>query len=251
MVVACFVTTGFAVAGASAWHLLRGHSTAAARHTLSMTLWLLAALVPAQILIGDLHGLNTLEHQPAKIAAMEGHWETRQGAPLVLFALPDMAAEENRFELAIPKLGSLILTHDPDGAVRGLKSWPAADRPYVPLVFWSFRVMVGCGLLMLALVLWSLYLRMRGRLFNSALFLRACLACTPLGFVAVLAGWFTTETGRQPWLVQGVIRTAEGLSPALPGSSVLLSLILYAVAYAIIFGAGIVFILRTVREGPE
>jgi cytochrome d ubiquinol oxidase subunit I len=251
MVVACFVTTGFAVAGASAWHLLRGHSTAAARHTLSMTLWLLAALVPAQILIGDLHGLNTLEHQPAKIAAMEGHWETRQGAALVLFALPDMAAEENRFELAIPKLGSLILTHDPDGAVRGLKSWPAADRPYVPLVFWSFRVMVGCGLLMLALVLWSLYLRMRGRLFNSALFLRACLACTPLGFVAVLAGWFTTETGRQPWLVQGVIRTAEGLSPALPGSSVLLSLILYAVAYAIIFGAGIVFILRTVREGPE
>ena len=250
MVVACFVTTGFAVAGATAWQLLRGVHAAEARHTLSMTLWLLTLLVPLQVLIGDLHGLNTLEHQPAKVAAMEGHWETRQGAPLVLFAIPDMAAETNHYELSVPKLASLILTHDLDGTVQGLKDWPAADRPYVPIVFWSFRLMVGCGVVMLGVVLWGLYLRYRRRLYDSAPFLRACLVCTPIGFVAVLAGWFTTEVGRQPWLIQGVMRTAEGLSPGVPASSIVLSLALYAVTYAIIFGAGTVFIVAIVRRGP-
>ena len=250
MVVACFVTTAFAVTGATAWHLLRGEHAAEAQHTLSMTMWLLTLLVPLQILLGDLHGLYTLEYQPAKVAAMEGHWETHQGAPLVLFAIPDMAAETNHYELAVPKLASLILTHDLDGTVRGLKSWPAADRPYVPIVFWAFRLMVGCGIVMLGIVLWGLYLRLRGRLFDSAPFLRSCLVCTPIGFVAVLAGWFTTEVGRQPWLIQGVMRTSEGLSPGLPASSVVLSLVLYGVTYAIIFGAGTAFIVGIVRRGP-
>lgn len=250
MVVACFVTTGFAVVGASAWQLFRGEHAAEAKHTLSMTLWLLTLLVPLQVLIGDLHGLNTLEHQPAKVAAMEGHWETRQGAPLVLFAIPDMAAETNHFELAVPKLASLILTHDLDGTVTGLKNWPPADRPYVPIVFWAFRLMVGCGLVMLGIVLWGLYLRYRGRLYASRPFLRSCMICTPIGFVAVLAGWFTTEVGRQPWLIQGVMRTSEGLSPSVPASNVVLSLALYAITYAIIFGAGTVFIVRIVRRGP-
>jgi cytochrome d ubiquinol oxidase subunit I len=250
MIVACFVTTAFAVVGATAWHLLHGKHDAEARHTLSMTMWLLTVLVPLQILIGDLHGLNTLEHQPAKVAAMEGHWETHQGAPLVLFAIPDMAAEKNQYELAIPKLASLILTHDLDGTVKGLKSWPAADRPYVPIVFWAFRLMVGCGIVMLGVVLWGLYLRYRRRLFDSAGFLWSCLLCTPIGFVAVLAGWFTTEVGRQPWLIHNVMRTSEGLSPGLPASNVVMSLVLYGVSYAIIFGAGTFFIVGIVRRGP-
>ena len=149
MVAATYLTTAFVVAGVSAWHLLEGRIVPHARHGYAMALGLIAVLAPLQILLGDLHGLNTFEHQPAKVAAMEGHWETREGAPLILFALPDQAAAENRFELAIPRLGSLILTHDLDGRVQGLEEWPPEDRPYVPLVFFAFRIMVGIGLLML------------------------------------------------------------------------------------------------------
>jgi len=251
MLVACFVTTGFVVVGVNAWYLLRAMNRTMAKHTLSMTLWLLTVLVPAQIFIGDMHGLNTLEQQPAKVAAMEGHWETRQGAPILLFAIPDQQRETNDFEIGIPKLGSLILTHSLDGTVPGLKQWAPEDRPYVPIVFWSFRIMVGCGLVMLAVVVWSVFLRVRKRLFENTLFLRACLICGPIGFVAVIAGWFTTETGRQPWVIYNVMRTADGVSPGVPGSSVLLSLALFAATYAIIFGAGVHFILRAVRQGPR
>jgi cytochrome d ubiquinol oxidase subunit I len=251
MLVACFVTTGFVVVGVNAWYLLHDKHKTMAKHTLSMTLWLLTVLVPAQILIGDMHGLNTLEHQPAKIAAMEGHWETRKGAPILLFAIPDQQREMNDFEIGIPKLGSLILTHSLDGSVPGLKQWAPEDRPYVPIVFWAFRIMVGCGLIMLGVVAWSIFLRARSRLFENALFLRSCLICGPIGFVAVIAGWFTTETGRQPWLIYNVMRTADGVSQSVPGTSVLFSLVLFMVTYAIIFGAGIHFILRTVRQGPR
>jgi len=251
MVVACFVTTGFAVVAVNAWYLLRGEHRIFAKHTLSMTLWLLTVLVPAQLVIGDMHGLNTLEHQPAKVAAIEGHWEPKQGAPLVLFALPDQKNERNDFEISIPKLGSVILTHSLDGKVPGLKEWPPQDRPYMPIVFWAFRIMVGCGVLMLGIVAWGAVLRARKRLFDNRLFLRACLFSGPLGFIAIIAGWFTTETGRQPWLVYNVMRTVDGASPGVPGSSVLLSLILFAVAYTIIFGAGSYFILRMIRQGPR
>jgi cytochrome d ubiquinol oxidase subunit I len=251
MVVACFVTTGFVVVAVNAWYLLKGEHTALARYTMSMTLWLLTLLVPAQIFIGDLHGLNTFEYQPSKVAAIEGHWETKQRAPIILFAIPDQEAETNHLEVSVPVLGSLILTHSLDGTIPGLKEWPPQDRPHVATVFWSFRVMVGCGLLMLAVVVWSVLLRTRKRLFDSPLFLRSCVFAGPLGFVAVVAGWFTTETGRQPWVIFNVMRTIDGASPGVPAESVLLSLALYMAAYAIVFGAGIYFILHTVRQGPR
>jgi cytochrome d ubiquinol oxidase subunit I len=251
MVVDCFVTTGFVVVAVNAWFLLRGTHKTLARYTLSMTLWLLTLLVPLQIFLGDQHGLNTLEYQPSKVAAMEGHWETEKGAPILLFALPDQEKETNHFEIAIPKLGSLILTHSLDGTVPGLKDWPPQDRPHVATVFWSFRVMVGCGVLMLGIVLWSVLLRTRKRLFDNPLFLKTCVLAGPIGFIAVVAGWFTTETGRQPWLIFNVMRTFDGASPGVPAGSVLLSLALYAATYAIIFGAGVFFILQTVRQGPR
>ena len=251
MVVACFVTTGFVVVAVNAWFLLRGSHRTLARYTLSMTLWLLTLLVPLQIFLGDLHGLNTLEHQPSKVAAIEGHWETKSRAPIILFAIPDQAAETNHFEVSIPLLGSLILTHSLDGAVPGMKEWPPQDRPHVATVFWSFRVMVGCGVLMLGIVLWGLLLRARKRLYDHPLFLKACVLAGPLGFVAVVAGWFTTETGRQPWVIYNVMRTADGVSPGVPAGSVLLSLALYGAAYAIVFGAGVYFMLQIVRKGPR
>ncbi len=251
MVTACFLTTAFVVTGVSAWYLLRERWHEQARCMLSMTFWLIVVLAPLQVVLGDLHGLNTQEYQPLKVAAMEGHWEPERGAPAILFAIPDPAAETNRWQIGIPRLGSLILTHDLNGRVRGVTEWAPQDRPYVPLVFWSFRIMVGIGLAMLGLALWSLVLRWTGRLDTSRPFLRACVIGAPMGFVAVLAGWFVTETGRQPWLVYGVMRTADGLSPAISGPTVLGSLIAYGAAYAIIFGAGIYFMLGLVRKGPE
>jgi cytochrome d ubiquinol oxidase subunit I len=251
MVVACFLTTAFVVAAVSAWHLLKQRTVPHARIGLSMALGLITVLAPAQLVIGDLHGLNTLEHQPAKIAAMEGHWETQAGAPLILFALPDQAAEANRYELALPKLGSLILTHDPDGVVQGLKEWAPADRPYVPIVFWSFRLMVGIGLIMITIGLISLVLRRGGRLYETRWFLGACVACLPIGFVALLAGWVTTEVGRQPWVVYGLMRTADGVSPAVTAGAVGSSLLAFVIVYGLIFPAGVYYMIRLVQRGPE
>jgi cytochrome d ubiquinol oxidase subunit I len=216
-----------------------------------MTLWLVTVLAPLQILLGDLHGLNTLEHQPLKIAAMEGNWETASGVPAILFAIPDEEAETNHFEIAIPKLGSLILTHEWDGVVPGLEEWAPEDRPSVPIVFTSFRIMVAIGFTMLLVALLSLYLRFRRRLFESRWFLRLCVACTPLGFIAILAGWVTTEHGRQPWVVYDLVRTADGVSPALTGGTVLSSLIAFFVAYAAIFSAGTYYLLKLIGQGPE
>lgn len=251
MVTASYLTTGLVAISVGAWYLIKGRHTDLARPMFSTTFWLLTILAPLQILLGDLHGLNTLEHQPAKVAAMEGHWETQNGAPMILFAVPDPEEETNHLELGIPKLGSLILKHDLNGRVQGLKEWPPDERPYVPIVFYSFRIMVTIGFAILGLVLWSLVLRAKGALYDSRPFLTACLAAWPLGFVAVLAGWFTTEAGRQPWVVYGLMRTAEGISAGLPGGAVLTSLVLYAVAYAIIFGGGLWFILKQIRQGPQ
>jgi cytochrome d ubiquinol oxidase subunit I len=250
MVTATFLTTAFVIAGVSAWHLLQARAVPHARIGLSMALGLITVLAPAQLILGDLHGLNTLEHQPAKIAAMEGHWQTRAGAPFVLFALPDQAAATNRYELAIPKLGSLILTHELDGTVRGLKDWPPADRPYVPIVFWSFRLMVGLGLLMIAVGAASLLLRRGGRIYEAPWFLRLCLAMSPSGFVALLAGWVTTEVGRQPWVVYGLLRTVDAVTPAVTASAALTSLAAFVIVYGIIFPAGLLYLLRLVRAGP-
>ncbi len=250
-VVGFYVTTGFVVAGVAAWLIRRGRFAAEGSRMLSMTLWLLTVLVPLQILLGDEHGLNTLEHQPVKLAAIEAHWETGRRVPLVLFALPDERNETNRYAIQVPLVGSLILTHDANGEVRGLKDWPRDQRPPVAIPFFAFRVMVGIGLLMLAVVVASWWLRWRGRLYDSRWFLRACEAMAPLGFVAVLAGWTTTEVGRQPWTVYGLLRTADSVSPSLSGSDVLISLIGYMIAYLVIFPAGLLIMARFVRKGPQ
>jgi cytochrome d ubiquinol oxidase subunit I len=250
MVTATFLTTAFVVAGVSAWHLLKERAVPHARIGLSMALGLITVLAPAQLILGDLHGLNTLEHQPAKVAAMEGHWETRAGAPLILFALPDQEAATNHYEIAIPKLGSLILTHELDGTVQGLKEWPPADRPYVPIVFWSFRLMVGLGLLMIAVAAISVFLRRGGRIYETPWFLKLCVAMSPAGFIALLAGWVTTEVGRQPWVVYRLLRTVDAVTPAVTAGAALTSLAAFVIVYGIIFPAGLLYMLRLVREGP-
>ncbi|HXC41419.1 MAG TPA: cytochrome ubiquinol oxidase subunit I [Burkholderiales bacterium] len=245
-----YITTAFVVVGVAAWHLRRGSAVAEARTMQLMGFGLLALLVPLQIALGDLHGLNTLEHQPAKIAAMEANWETRTHMPLVLFAWPDEKAERNRLELAVPELGSLILRHNPAGEVRGLKEWPREDRPPVAIPFFSFRLMVGIGVLMLAMVTASWWLRWRGRL-EAAWFQRLCVLCAPLGFIAVIAGWVTTEVGRQPWVVYGLLRTRDALSPTITTGDVSVSLAVYVVSYVYMFGAGLAFMLRLMRKGPD
>ncbi|MET0409476.1 MAG: cytochrome ubiquinol oxidase subunit I [Hyphomicrobium sp.] len=252
MVLASFLSTGLFVGASAAWHLLRGRSTPAVRTMFSMAMWLIAVLAPMQILAGDQHGLNTLKYQPAKIAAIEGDWQSTPGesAPLILFGWPDMAAETTRYAVEIPYLGSLILTHSLDGKVPGLKEFPPQDRPNSTVVFWTFRVMVGLGMLMLTLGAWSLWLRWRKRLFSSTLFLRASLAMGPAGLIALLAGWLTTEIGRQPWIVYGVMRTEQGVS----NHSVLalsISLGAFVVSYVFIFGMGIAYIMKVVAQGPD
>ncbi|MFV8833963.1 cytochrome ubiquinol oxidase subunit I [Aquisalimonas sp.] len=251
MVLAAFLTTGFFVVGVSAWYLLRRKATESAKIMFSMTLWLLAVLAPAQVIMGDLHGLNTLEHQPEKVAAMEGNWETRGNVPLLLFAIPDAEQETNHFEIGIPSLASVILKHDPAGEVPGLKDWAPEDRPVVGVVFWSFRVMVAIGFLMVAVVAASLFLRWRGRLYDASWFHRVCVAMMPMSFIAVLAGWLTTETGRFPWVVHGMMRVEDGLTPALTGGAALTSLLVYIAVYAVVFAAGAYYILKLVQAGPD
>jgi cytochrome d ubiquinol oxidase subunit I len=217
----------------------------------SMAMWMAACVAPLQIVAGDLHGLNTLEHQPTKVAAMEGHFEAeQQGAPLILFGWPDMDAAETKYALSIPKLGSLILKHDPNATIRGLESWPREDWPRVPIVFWSFRVMVGLGFLMVFTGLVSLFLRWRGTLYDTRWFARLGLVMGPSGFVALLAGWFVTETGRQPFTVYGVLRTVDSVSPiaspALAGS-----LLAFVGVYLIVFGAGVWYLLHLIGMDPD
>ncbi len=250
-VIGFYVTTGFVVAGVAAWLIRRGRFVAEGSRMLSTTLWLLTVLVPLQILLGDEHGLNTLKYQPAKLAAIEAHWDTGNRVPLALFAIPDEQNETNRYSIEVPLLGSLILTHDLNGEIRGLKEWPRDQRPPVAIPFFAFRVMVGIGLLMLAAVAASWWLRWKGRLYDSVWYLRVCEIMAPLGFVAVLAGWTTTEVGRQPWTLYGLLRTADSVSPSLTGSDVLISLVGYMIAYLVIFPAGILIMARFVRKGPE
>ena len=250
MVLAAYLTTAFVVGGVGAWHLLRDARDRGARIMFSMAMWMALIVAPIQIFAGDLHGLNTLEHQPAKIAAMEGHFETQRGAPLILFGLPDDEAEETRYKIEIPHLGSLILTHSWDGEVKGLKAWPREDRPPAVIVFWSFRIMVAVGFAMAVVGLWSGLQRWRRRLFEARWLQRAAVLMAPSGFLAVLAGWVTTEVGRQPWTVYGILRTVDSVSP-LDAAAVGTSLVAFFFVYLAVFGAGTVYVLRLMSKPPE
>ncbi len=249
MTLAAYLSTAFAVGGVAAWHLLRGRRDPAVRRMFSMAMWMAAIVAPIQILAGDSHGLNTLEHQPAKVAAMEGDFDTRAGQPLILFGMPDMETLTTRWAVEIPKLGSLILTHSFDGEVKGLKDFPPGDRPYAPIVFWSFRIMVGLAVLMALTGFASLWLRYKGELHHTRWFHRLALAMGPSGFVAILAGWVTTEVGRQPWVVYGLVRTADATSPVL-APSIGFSLALFVVTYLVIFVMGLYYMLRLAGIGP-
>ncbi len=250
MVMAAFLTTAFVVGATGAYHLLKEQQSVGARLMLSMAMWMIVVVAPLQIVAGDLHGLNTVEHQPAKVAAMEGHFETQKGAPLILFGIPDMELEQTKYALEIPKLGSFILTHDLNGEVQGLKAWPKDERPNALIVFWSFRVMVVIGIGMLLIGLMSLWLRKKGRLYNATLFHRTMLMMGPAGFVAVLAGWITTEVGRQPYTVYGLLRTSESVAPV-AAPAVAASLTAFVICYFILFGTGTWYLLKMMRRSPE
>jgi cytochrome bd ubiquinol oxidase subunit I len=250
MVTAAYLTTAFVVGGIGAFYLWRGRHVKQARVMLGMAMIMAVLVAPMQLLVGDMHGLNTLEHQPVKVAAMEGLWETERGAPLKLFGWPDQDGETTRHAIEIPKLSSLILTHDLDGEVRGLKAWPKDERPTVLPVFWSFRVMVGLGVLMILTGIMALVLHVRKRLFDTKWFQYWCMAMTPAGFVAVLAGWFVTEIGRQPYIIYGVMRSAEAVSPV-SGAPIAMSLAAFVLTYGFVFGAGSYYILRLIGKGPD
>jgi cytochrome d ubiquinol oxidase subunit I len=250
-VIAAYLTTSLVVGAVGAWHLLRDRANPGARRMFSMAMGMVALVAPIQILAGDAHGLNTLEHQPAKVLAMEGDYQpSPDGAPLVLFGLPDNDEARVRYKLEIPRLGSLILKHDPSAPLQGLTDFPREQWPPVPIVFWSFRIMVGLGFAMLGLGLWSLVARLRRHLYDWPWLHRAAVAMGPAGFVAVIAGWVTTEVGRQPFTIYGLLTTAESRSP-LAAPAVAASLLAFVIVYFFAFGAGTYYLLRLMGKAPE
>jgi cytochrome d ubiquinol oxidase subunit I len=253
MVLAAFITTCFVVGGSSAWYLRRGVHVAAATRTLKLAIAFAAISVPLQIAVGDAHGLEVGKYQPTKLAAIEAHWRDdagTKGMPLVLFGVPNEQQERNDYEVAVPRLGSVILTHSWSGAIRPLSAVPPNERPPVKPVFYAFRVMVGLGMLMLLLAFTSLWAWKRGRLGESRWVLRGWHWMLPSGFIALLSGWYVNEIGRQPYVVYGLLRTSDAVSPNITAAAVWSSLIVYACVYAIIFGAGIWYILKLFRVGP-
>ena len=250
MVLASYLSVAFLVGATGAWHLLTDRQNPAARKMFSMAMWMAAIVAPIQIFMGDAHGLNTLQYQPAKVAAMEGLFDTTRGAPLALFGIPNMRTDHLDYAIEIPHVSSLILRHDWNGEVQGLTAWPRADRPDALVVFWSFRVMVGLGFAMLGIGLTSLWLRHKRRLYDCRRLHWACVAMGPSGLIALLAGWVTTEVGRQPYTVFGLLRTADSLSPiGAPG--VAASLAAFAVVYFVVFGSGILFLLKLMAMAPH
>ncbi|MCW7550418.1 cytochrome ubiquinol oxidase subunit I [Photorhabdus sp. APURE] len=252
MSTAAFLASAFFIAASAAWHLLKGNDSTAMKKMLSMSMWMILIIAPLQALIGDAHGLNTLKHQPAKVAAMEGHWENLPGeaTPLILFGIPDMEREETRYAIKIPYLASLILTHSIDKQVPALKEFPPEDRPNALMVFWSFRVMVGLGMLMIIAGFWGLWLRYKRRLYQSKAFLRFIFLMAPSGLIAILAGWFTTEIGRQPWVVYGLLRTKDAVS-AHGEIHMSISLLLFIAVYSSVFGVGYAYMMKLIRKGPK
>ena len=250
-VIAAYLTTAFVVGATGAWHLLRDRTNEHARTMFSMAMWMAALVAPVQIFAGDMHGLNTLEHQPVKVMAMEGHYQSHpDGAPLILFGIPDSDAQEVKYAIEIPKASSLILKHEWNAPLDGLDTVAKEDQPPVGVVFWAFRIMVGIGFAMLALGAWSLLARLRKKLYDWSWLHRAAIVMGPSGFVAVIAGWVTTEVGRQPWTVYGLLRTADSASP-LDAPAVGASLLAFVLVYFAVFGAGTWYILRLMSKTPH
>jgi cytochrome bd ubiquinol oxidase subunit I len=257
MVLAAYLTTAFVVAGVGAYHLLKlragkaasNMSVEAVKKMFSMAMWMAAIVTPIQIFAGDSQGLNTLEHQPMKIAAMEGHFESEKPAGLILFGIPNQEEARMDYKVEIPYLGSLILRHDLTGGLKGLDEFPRADWPPMAPPFYAFRVMVGIGFLMLAVGIWSLILRRKGKLYDTPLLLKAALVMSPAGFVAVVSGWIVTEVGRQPYTVYGLLRTVDSVSPISTGM-VATSMVAFVLVYFTMFFSGLVYILRQMRQPP-
>jgi cytochrome d ubiquinol oxidase subunit I len=250
-VTAAYLTTAMIVGAVGAWHLLRDRANPRARVMFSMAMWMATLVAPLQLVLGDLHGVNTYEHQPAKVAAMEGHFETERGAAALLFGWPDAEAEATRLGVGIPNLASLYLAHDWNAEIAGLKAFPRDTWPTnLPLVFWSFRVMVGMGLLMIALGLAAAWLRWKGRLYDARWLHRFAVAMGGSGLIAVTAGWIVTEAGRQPFTVYGLLRTADSVAPV-DAPAVATSLAGFAVVYFAVFGAGIWLLVRLFAKPPQ
>lgn len=247
MMIASGLTVSFLLAGLSAYRWLKGDKSKAVQASLRTGVFVAAFLIPLQIVVGDQHGLNTLEHQPAKVAAMEAIWETQKGAPAVLFAIPDKETQTNKFEISIPKLASLYLTHEWDGEIKGIKEFGTQHPPVAP-VFWAFRIMVGVGMLMLA-VSWVASWQLRKHALQPWM-ARVLVAMTFAGWVALIAGWYTTEIGRQPWLVQGVLTAAQAAS-TVPASNIALTLAMYLSTYAMLLSAYVSVVFYLARKAAQ
>jgi cytochrome d ubiquinol oxidase subunit I len=249
MLLASFVTTCFVIAGISSWYLLKNRYHDIAKPCLSIAMALAVIVAPLQLVVGDLVGTIVYQYQPLKTAAMEGNWNTQQGAPLILFAIPDVQNATNHFEIAIPYGASLFNTRSLQGTLVGLKSVSPDNWPLVTTTFFSFRVMVGIGLLFIAIAFYGLWLRYRQKLYTNNFFLRLCVLVSPLGFIAVIAGWLTAESGRQPWVIYGLMRTADAAS-VVPMLHVLISLSLFVLTYGIIFGFYLYYLFKIIRKEP-
>ncbi|MEI6260264.1 MAG: cytochrome ubiquinol oxidase subunit I [Deltaproteobacteria bacterium] len=252
MLLASYETAAFAVAGICAWFLLKKQNDIFYRRSLSLALLMAAVIAPLQAVVGDFKGQNVAQYQPAKLAAMEAHWNTntKGGAAFVAFAFPDMAAEKNLFEVTIPGMLSLLTTHSINGRVSGLKEFPKSDRPNAAITFWSFRIMVGIGFLFVAVMIWAGFLSLRKRLFDTPIFYKTLVAVQPLGFVATVIGWITAELGRQPWTVYGLMRTKDSVSPIAAGN-VVWSLAMFMIFFAVLGGSYFYFTLKTLHSGPD
>jgi cytochrome d ubiquinol oxidase subunit I len=250
MVTAAYLTTAFVVGGIGAYYLFRKIHVKHAKVMFGMAMIMAVFVAPIQLLIGHWHGENTMEHQPIKVAAMEGNWERGSNKPLYLFGLPNEKTETTEYGIEIPGGASLVLTGSVDGEIPGLKDVPASERPPVAIVFWSFRIMVGIGVAMILTGIAAVILHLRDKLYDSKLFQLWCMALTPSGFIAVLAGWFVTEVGRQPYTAYGIIKTSESISPV-AAESVAITLLAFIIVYIFVFGAGSYYILKLIAKGPQ
>jgi cytochrome d ubiquinol oxidase subunit I len=251
MLLGAFLTTGMCIIATGAWYVLRRIHPAEARLMLNWGLGLVALLIPLQLYVGHLTGDYVHRHQPAKFAAIEARWVSEQPAREVLIAWPDEANERNRFALSVPRLGSFIASGTWDSREVGLTDFAKADRPPVLIPFFAFRIMVGMGLLMLAISWFGCLQRWRGRLEQTRGFMWCAFLAFPSGFVAILSGWFTAEVGRQPWVVYGLLRTKDAVTPSLTTNDVLISLAGYVLVYTVLMGFGLRYIYKLLREGPK